>query len=105
MKKNETDAESLGGPEPFPLNETAPVTHVDGHVRGPSDIFTALIYVGGLIAGVSFLLLSSAKTACRGATRSTRLEWGARQEQIDTAILNANTLESSEFSAAPRPRE
>ena len=72
--KNENDADNIGGPEPVILTVLE---------KKEKKVLAAIVVAtGGLLA---FAMLS-APTRVRGATRSSRLCWEERQQEIQQAL-------------------
>jgi hypothetical protein len=57
--------------------------------RGWRSLLTA-VGVTVTVGGVAFVLVASAPSRARGATRSARLKWETRRQAVDQAVLDAD---------------
>jgi hypothetical protein len=83
---NEERGDSIGGPEPVdPGAVESAITQV---------IVAVAVTAGGLIAFAALTM----PTRTAGATRSSRLRWEERQQQIETAVKAQDAGSSAEPS-------
>ena len=82
-----------GPPEPpgVPDPSGPPRPVIPQSAPGPSGAIVGITVLAA--AGATFLLLGSLATPCRGATRSSQLQWEQRQAEIDRAIEEAEAYD------------
>jgi hypothetical protein len=91
MPAGNSDEESLQNVPPTP-------------VEGPTGSMPRIVPLGLLafsLWGGCCLLLTSVNTPCRGATRSSKLQWQARQAEMDRALQQCHAVESEEDNESP----
>jgi hypothetical protein len=88
---NEEHNDSIGGPEPVdPGAVESVITRV---------VVALAVTAGGIVAFAAL----TAPVQCRGATRSSRLRWEERQQQIEEAIKAEHAETNADGQEARKP--